>query len=170
MHFTKSQLLEFLNSHQISYQLYSHEPLFTCEQAIEAVKELHIPGMGVKNLFLKDSKKNYYLVSATYDTTVALKLLGKEIGAKELRFADPLALKDYLGVEPGSVTPLATINDQGQVVRMILDKALFDYEHIYVHPLQNSATVVLTPADLIRFFNVTNHTYMVYDFVNNRVV
>lgn len=69
-----------------------------------------------------------------------------------------------------SVTPLATINDQGQVVRMILDKALFDYEHIYVHPLQNSATVVLTPADLIRFFNVTNHTYMVYDFINNRVV
>lgn len=164
MSFTQEQLLNYLSTHHINYTLFTHQPLFTCEQAKEITGALNIPGMGIKNLFLKDSKKNLYLISATYATHVDLKETGKALGAKELRFADAALLLQYLAVEPGSVTPLAVINDKAQSVKLILDAALFDQEYIQVHPLKNDATIVITPTDLVKFFTTTNRSYVVHDF------
>jgi Ala-tRNA(Pro) deacylase len=168
--YTQEQLLEFLRSHAITYQLYTHQPLFTCEQALEAIAELAIPGTGIKNLFLKDSKKKLYLIVASYDTRVDLKTTGKTLEAKELRFADATLLMNHLGVEPGSVTPLATINDTQHDVQIIVDAAIFNSAFIQVHPLHNTATVVIIPADLIAFFKAINRSYLVYDFVNHQLV
>ena len=170
MHFTQEQLLEYLSNHQISYQLYTHPQLFTCEQAMEIVKQLNMPGMGIKNLFLKDSKKKLYLIVATYNTRVDLKTVGKTLEAKELRFADAQLLMQYLGVEPGSVTPLALINDKDQAVQAIIDANLLKQEYIQVHPLKNDATVVITPADLIKFFGLSRRPYLVYDFDKNELI
>ncbi len=170
MHFTQEQLLEYLSSHQIPYQLYTHPKLFTCEQATEIVKRLNMPGMGIKNLFLKDSKKKLYLIVATYNTRVDLKTVGKTLEAKELRFADAQLLMQYLGVEPGSVTPLALINDKDQAVQAIIDVNLLKQEYIQVHPLKNDATVVIAPADLIKFFGLSNRPYKVYDFDKNELI
>ncbi len=170
MHFTQEQLLAYLTSHHINYKLYTHPPLFTYQQAEEIVAKLQIPGTGIKNLFLKDSKKRLYLISATYHTAVDIKTVRKTLDAKELRFADATLLMDNLGVEPGSVTPLALINDTQQVVQAIIDAELLKQEYIQVHPLQNTATVVITPTDLITFFKTTNRPYLVYDFATNQVI
>jgi Ala-tRNA(Pro) deacylase len=170
MHFTQEQLLEYLSTHDIPYRLYAHPQLFTCEQAAEIVAQLNMPGMGIKNLFLKDSKKKLYHIVATYNTRVDLKTVGKILEAKELRFADAQLLMQYLGVEPGSVTPLALINDKDQAVQAIIDAALLKEEYIQVHPLKNDATVVITPADLINFFGLSNRPYIVYDFDKNEIV
>ncbi len=170
MNFTKEQLLEYLSAHQIFYNLYMHPPLFTCEQAEEIIAQMNMPGMGVKNLFLKDSKKKLYLIVATYNTRVDLKTTGKALNAKELRFADSTLLMGYLGVEPGSVTPLALINDKEQAVQTIIDADILKQEYIQVHPLKNDATVLITPADLIRFFSLNNRSYLVYDFAKNQIV
>lgn len=169
MHFTQEQLLEYLSIHQIPYKLYTHPQLFTCEQAADIVAQLNMPGMGIKNLFLKDSKKKLYLISATYNTRVDLKTVGKVLEAKELRFADAQLLMQYLGVEPGSVTPLALINDTTQTVQAIIDAELLNEEYIQVHPLKNDATVAITPADLIKFFGLSNRPYLVYDFAKNQI-
>lgn len=170
MNFTQEQLLDYLRNHQISYQLYRHIPLFTCEQAEEVIAEMNIPGVGIKNLFLKDSKKRLYHIIATYHTQVDLKAVGKVLEAKELRFANAELLMQYLGVEPGSVTPLALLNDKEQAVQAIVDADLFNHEYIQVHPLKNDATVVITPANLIKFFNLSNRSYVVYDFTRNQIV
>jgi Ala-tRNA(Pro) deacylase len=166
-HYTQQALLDYLSTHDIPYTLYTHAPLFTCEQAKDIVAQMNIPGAGVKNLFLKDSKKNLYLITTLDDTKVDLKTVGKTLGAKELRFADATLLMDYLGIEPGSVTPLALINDTQSQVKVIIDAAVLKCNFIQVHPLKNSATVVITPADLIKFFALTNKPYLVYDFINN---
>lgn len=170
MRFTQEQLLEYLRTNGISYKLYTHPPLFTCEQASEIVAQLNIPGMAIKNLFLKDSKKKLYHIVATFDTRVDLKTTGKVLEAKELRFADAQLLMKHLGVEPGSVTPLALINDSDQAVQAIIDADLFKHEYIQVHPLRNDATVVITPADLIKFFGFQNRSYRVYDFAKNQFI
>jgi Ala-tRNA(Pro) deacylase len=169
MHLTREQLLTYLNTHHITYQLYNHIPLFTCEQALEVVKELDIPGMGVKNLFLKDDKRNLYLIVAAYDTRVDLKITGKTLEAKGLRFADAVLLMNNLGVEPGSVTPLALINDKEQAVQVILDAELLKQKQIQVHPLKNDTTVVITPTDLITFLRLINRSYLTYDFVKHEI-
>jgi len=168
MHFTQEQLLEYLTTHHFSYTLYTHSQLFTCEQAMDIIKQLNIPGTGIKNLFLKDSKKNLYLIVATYNTQIDLKTVGKTLQAKELRFADATLLLNHLGVEPGSVTPLSVINDKERLVQVIMDADIFKQEYIQVHPLKNDATVVISPADLLRFFTLQNKSYQVYNFTLNQ--
>jgi len=170
MFFTQEQLLEYLTAHSIAYKLYTHAPLFTCEQALEIIEQLKMPGMGVKNLFLKDDKKKLYLIVAAYTTCVDLKTTGNVLQAKGLRFADATLLMHHLGVEPGSVTPLALIHDKEQKVQAIIDANLFKQEYIQVHPLKNSATVVITPADLVTFLASINKRYLVYDFTKNEII
>lgn len=169
MLYTQEQLLQYLQTNQISYHFYNHEPLFTCDQALDIVAKLNIPGMGVKNLFLKDDQKKLYLISAAYNTQINLKEVGKNLGFKGLRFADATLLMNHLHVEPGSVTPLALINDQEQQVQVILDAQLFKQEHLQVHPLKNDATVVITPADLMIFLNLINRPCVIYDFINDQI-
>lgn len=170
MNFTQSQLLAYLQTHQINYQLYRHEPLFTCEDAAKVIEQLQIPGVGIKNLFLKDSKQRLYHIVATYNTRVDLKRTGTVLGAKELRFANAELLKQHLGVEPGSVTPLALINDLGQAVQIIIDSDIFKHAYVQMHPLNNDATVVIMPADLIKFLTLLNRSYLTYDFTENQLI
>ncbi len=169
MQYTQEQLLEHLQKHEISYQLYTHAPVFTCEQALEITEQMNIPGAGIKNLFLKDRKKKLYLIVAINDTRVELKTIGNVLEAKELRFADATLLMNHLGVEPGSVTPLALINDPEHKVQLILDATILTQDFIQIHPLQNSATVAMTPADLMKFLGLMDRSYIVYDFNQNKV-
>ena len=46
--------------------------------------------------------------------------LGEVLGAGRLSFGSPDRLRRQLGVEPGSVTPLALINDGSRLVRLIM--------------------------------------------------
>jgi Ala-tRNA(Pro) deacylase len=164
MNYTKEDILTYLSSHEIRYTLYSHEPLFTCEQAQEIIGHLNLPGTGVKNLFLKDKAKKLYLITACDNTRIDLKAVSKTLHAKDLRFADADLMQQHLGVTPGSVTPLALINDKEHVVQPIIDAALLEHAYIQIHPMQNDATVVISPEDLIKFFGLIERSYAVYDF------
>ena len=167
--FTQDQLLEYFQTHQLSYKLYQHEAVATVEQDLQAIAELNIPGVVIKNLFLKDDYKNFYLVSAVHTTKIDLKSLGKVIEAKKLRFADATLLHTHLGVEPGSVTPLALINDPEFTVKFILDSNILGQGYIQVHPLRNDATVAIKPADLIQFLKLMDRKYDVYNFTHNEL-
>ncbi len=169
MHINQQQLLAHLDTHAIGYTLYSHQPLFTCEQALEVVNQLRIPGMGIKNLFLKDKKDRLYLITATHTTRIELKKVGKALEAKELRFAAPELLMEHLGVEPGSVTPLALINDRQKEVHIIIDAEIFAHEYIQIHPLKNDATVVISSKDLMAFFKTIQRTAIAYNFLEHQL-
>ena len=109
--------LEKLN---IPYKTYFHEPLFTVEQAMKVASE--IPGAQCKNLFLKDSKNNVYLLVAVHDTKVPLKKVSKFIQAPELRFAQEDLLQHFLGVQPGAVTPFGLMHDHEKKVVVLFVK------------------------------------------------
>lgn len=168
MHCTKELLLEYLSTHACAYTLYTHSPLFTCEQAAGVIKELNISGVAVKNLFLKDNNKRLYLISAASHTHIDLKAVGTVLDAKGLRFADATLLMNHLRVAPGSVTPLALINDKEKAVQPIIDAELLQQDYIQIHPMQNDATVVLTPNDLLKFLSLIERSYIVYDFGENK--
>jgi len=167
MALTQAELLQYLATHNIEYQLYEHEPLRTCEQAVVVVERMQIPGMGIKNLFLKDSKKRLYHIIASHTTRIDLKQTGKTLGAKELRFANSELLMTHLGVEPGAVTPLALINDAHNEVQAIIDHTLLDHTHIQAHPLKNDATVVIRLKDLQTFFETISKPYHIYNFADH---
>ena len=51
------------------------------------------------------------------------------------------------------------INDTGLEVPLILDEWMMDQPRINFHPLLNTMTVGLSPADLIRFLENLGHSY-----------
>ncbi|MCX7384670.1 MAG: prolyl-tRNA synthetase associated domain-containing protein, partial [Alphaproteobacteria bacterium] len=73
------------------------------------------------------------------------------IGSKRISFGSAEDLVRILGVEPGSVTPLAMINDAAREVRLVLDAGMLEAAAVLVHPLVNTATLIMPPADLLRF-------------------
>lgn len=147
--------LEKLN---ITFGTHNHAPAFTCAQMEELRKGL--PPFGeMKNLFLKDKRKNYYLLTASYTTTINLKALAQSLPAPELRFARPDELESILGVTPGSVTLFALINDTSHQVKVLLDKTIFDHDTIGLHPLRNDMTTIITPHDAEKFITALGYSY-----------
>ena len=58
-----------------------------------------------------------------------------------------------LGIEPGSVTPLAAFNNQAHEVKLVNDSRLASVACANVHPLRNTATLGLSGADLLAWFH-----------------
>ena len=133
-----------------------HEPVFTVEESRSL--RGRIAGAHTKNLFLRDNKKTFFLVTLEEERAVDLKRLRGLIGAKGgLSFASPEALLEHLGVRPGSVSPLAAVNDAAGAVRVFLDKDLLAAEAVNCHPLVNTKTTTIAPAYLVAFLKSTGH-------------
>jgi Ala-tRNA(Pro) deacylase len=133
----------------------SHEALFTVEQS-RALRG-QIPGGHTKNLFLKDKRGDFYLVVALEDAAIALKSLHHRLGAGRFSFGSQQAMRELLGVEPGSVTPFAAINDTEGRVKVVLDSALLAHEVLNFHPLVNTMTTSIPRARLLEFLAATGH-------------
>jgi Ala-tRNA(Pro) deacylase len=156
------QLFARLDQLGIAHRTVEHPPVFTVEEA-KALRG-NLPGHHIKNLFLRNKKEEMWLVVALEDRAIDLKRLGEVLGAGRLSFGSADRLKRALGVEPGSVTPLSLVNDEAHAVRLVLDRGMADGGPVNAHPLVNTMTTALAPADLLRFFAATGHTPHWLDF------
>lgn len=156
------QLFDRLEALGIAHRTVEHPPVFTVEEA-KALRG-NLPGHHIKNLFLRNKKEEMWLVVALEDRAVDLKRLGEVLGAGRLSFGSPDRLRRQLGVEPGSVTPLALINDGSRLVRLALDRGLVDGGPVNAHPLVNTMTTAIATEDLQRFFAATGHVPLWLDF------
>ncbi len=161
MNENQQKLFGYLQQLSIETTTYVHEPVFTVEQAQATA---HVPATHVKNLFLKDKKKRFWLITALFDTAIRLKDVAKKLSAPELRFANEQELMRYLKVTPGSVTPLALINDTHHEVSVVLDSCIFEQTQIGCHPLENNATTVLMPQDLQKFVAALGNPLIIMNF------
>lgn len=140
----------------IPYTMHDHPPLRTVEESKALRGEL--PGGHIKNLFLRDKKRNMWLVTVLEDRKVDLKELRRRLGAQgALSFGSAELLDEALGVSPGSVTPFAVLNDARGRVRFALDAAVLEQDPVNAHPLTNEATTAVAPADLVAFVRACDH-------------
>lgn len=152
---SEAKLYADLESLGIAWTALEHEAVFTVEES-EAIHDA-MPGAHTKNLFLKDASGAFFLVTVDHAVRVDLKALAGVIGAKKLSFGKAEDMERLLGVTPGSVTPLAAINDGEGAVKVVLDTTLAGAAMVNVHPLRNTATIGLPGADLIRALTHWNH-------------
>jgi Ala-tRNA(Pro) deacylase len=152
---TPAELFALLDRLGIAHTTVSHQALFTVEQS-RALRG-QIPGGHTKNLFLKDKRGEFYLVVALEDAAIALKSLHDRLGAGRFSFGSAQAMRELLGVEPGSVTPFAAINDIAGRVRVVLDAAMLAHEVLNFHPLVNTMTTSISRAGLLKFLAATGH-------------
>jgi len=153
----KDQLFEYFTKNGIKYNNVEHPEVFTVEAMMPYLKD--VKGAICKNLFLKDKKKNLYLLAAAHDKEVKLNDVAKKVGAKELRFGDESVMLELLGVSQGCVTAYALANDVNKNVKFIVDSSLLDGSHSSVnfHPMVNTATTSISTQDFGKFLSLTGH-------------
>lgn len=156
-------LFDRLDALGIQSKTHEHPPLRTVAESQALRGEL--PGAHIKNLFLRDKKRRYFLVTVSEDQEVDLKWLRRAIGAQgTLSFGSSDALFELLGVEPGAVTPFGLMNDTDGQVTAFLDQSLMQADLINAHPLQNDMTTAIAATDLERFMTSENHAPGWVDF------
>ena len=129
-----SNFYQFLAQNHIEYERHDHPPVYTVADVERLVPPL--PAVKTKNLFLRDKKgRRHFLVAVPAKKRVDIKGLGAVIGAGRLSFGSPDRLKKYLGVEPGSVTVFATINDPENAVELYFDRMLWNEAQFQFHHL-----------------------------------
>ncbi|WP_296086280.1 prolyl-tRNA synthetase associated domain-containing protein [uncultured Agrobacterium sp.] len=157
---TAQDLFSFLDGLGIKHSTTQHAPVFTVTES-ESLRDL-IPGGHTKNLFVKDKKDQYFVLTVEENAAVDLKTVHKTIGAaSKVSFGKPEKMLEYLGVIPGSVTVFGAINDTGQQVTFVLDSELMKHDLINGHPLSNDATTTVGRDDLVRFLEATGHTPLI---------
>ena len=158
----QTQLYALFDEHGIAYAHNTHPPLHTVEESKELRGDL--PGAHVKNMFLKDKKGQFWLVTCLEHRRIRIRDLEKQIGAAKASFGKPEALWEMLGIRPGAVSPFGLINDAEHQVRVVLDEQMLSVDPINAHPLHNEATTTVSLADFKRFFQITGHEPIVIDF------
>ncbi len=153
---TPDELFAYLDSLGIAHKSVSHPPLFTVEE-LQALRG-KIPGAHTKNLFLRDKKGVPFLVVALEDAAIELRSLHRLLGASgRFSFGSAELMRELLGVEPGSVTPFAVINDNDRRVTVVLDAGLMAHEVLNFHPLRNTGTTTISRQGLLTFLDATGH-------------
>src|ERR1700722_4768239 len=150
------ELFAYLDSLGIAHKTITHPAVFTVEEG----RELRgtIAGAHTKNLFLRDKKGTVFLVVALENAVIELKSLHRLLGASgRFSFGSAELMRELIGVEPGSVTPFAVINDKGLRVTVVLDAAMMGHAVLNFHPLVNTGTTTISREALLKFLEATGH-------------
>lgn len=154
---------ELLSAHAIPFTRYDHDAVFTCDDVTRAVPA-DAAGVQTKNLFLRDHRgKRHWLLVTSCEKAVDLKSVAPLIDADHLSLASPERLLKYLGVTPGSVTVLGLAHDTAHAVALVVDRDVWNADAWRVHPLTNTATLVIATPDVRRFIAATGHEPRVID-------
>ena len=149
-------LFAYLDRLGIAHKTVTHRAVFTVEESREL--RVQIAGGHTKNLFLRDKKGTPFLVVASEDAVIELKSLHRRLGASgRFSFGSTELMRELLGVEPGSVTPFAVLNDKDRRVSVVLDAAMMENPVLNFHPLVNTGTSTIARDDLVKFLSATGH-------------
>jgi Ala-tRNA(Pro) deacylase len=153
---TPEDLFAHFDTLGIPHRTYEHPPVFTVAEATELRGSL--PGGHCKSLFLKDKKGRFWLAVMLEERRIDLRKLAARLGAPRFSFGSPADLQRLLGVEPGSVTPFALVNDFEHHVTPVLDAEMLRQDPLNYHPLRNDRTTAVSSADLLRLITASGHT------------
>ena len=154
----QKELYDLLEQLGIEYEYHEHPPAPTVEEAVRYWND--IDAAKCKNLFLRNHKGNrHYLVIIEHTHALAIHDLEKMLRQGKLSLASEKRLQKYLGLRPGSVSPFGLINDAEHHVHLFLDENLQQFDRISFHPNVNTATLVVSFADFLRFLDHRGNTY-----------
>ena len=157
-----TDIYEFLDTIGVSYERFDHPAVYTVSEAKKLSPKMD--GASTKNLFLRDKKGiRHFLVIVPQDKQVDLKELSSILEASRLSFASPDRMKKYLGIEPGSVSILALLNDSDKTVEVFVDNELWSAEIILCHPLVNTSTLAIPRDGIKHFVKKTGHKLMLVE-------
>ena len=151
--------LEELN---INFEYHEHPSAHTVEEASKywaGINSTHC-----KNLFFRNHKGNkHYLVILEYTQQLNIHELEKVLKQGKLSFASPERMMKYLGLTPGSVSPFGLIHDTSRHVHLFIDSKLKAAHRLSFHPNLNTASLIVSSDDFLRYLDWRGNTY---DFID----
>jgi Ala-tRNA(Pro) deacylase len=154
----QTELYSLLNELSIPVEYHEHPPLATINDAIIHWKDYN--SGRCKNIFFRNHKGDrHYLVILEHLRQLNIHDLEKRLKQGKLTFASDKRLMKYLGVEPGSVSPFGLINDKEKNVHLFIDDKLRESERLAFHPNVNTATLVISNTDFLKFLDYTGNSY-----------
>jgi Ala-tRNA(Pro) deacylase len=154
----QKELYTLFEELSIRFEYYEHPPLATIEEAKIHWKDYN--SGRCKNIFFRNHKGDrHYLVILEHLRQLEIHDLEKRLKQGKLTFASDQRLKKYLGLEPGSVSPFGLINDKEKHVHLFIDEKLNEFDRLAFHPNVNTATLVISKTDFLKFLNHSGNTY-----------
>jgi Ala-tRNA(Pro) deacylase len=154
----QKELYDLFSKLDINFEYHEHPPLATIEDAKIHWKDYN--SGRCKNIFFRNHKGNrHYLVILEHLRQLNIRDLEVRLRQGKLTFASDQRLMRYLGVGPGSVSPFGLINDAENHVHIFIDEKLRNYERLAFHPNVNTASLVISTADLIKFLEFTGNSF-----------
>jgi Ala-tRNA(Pro) deacylase len=154
----QKELYQLLAELNIQFEYHEHPPLATIEEARIHWKNYN--SGRCKNIFFRNHKGDrHYLVILEHLRQLNIHDLEKRLKQGKLSFASDQRLKKYLGVEPGSVSPFGLINDSEHHVHLFIDEKLNESERLAFHPNINTASLVLSKSDFLKFLAHTGNSF-----------
>lgn len=155
-------LYQLLDELKITFDYHEHPPAPTIGEAMKYWKD--IEAIHCKNLFFRNHKGNrHYLVILDHRRNLGVHELEQRLKQGKLTFASPERMQRFLGVKPGSVSPFGLIHDLEHHVHLFIDSQLRDARRISFHPCDNTASLVITWSDFLRFLNFMSNSYEFLD-------
>jgi Ala-tRNA(Pro) deacylase len=162
----QSELYDKFKELSINFEYHEHPPVVTITDAKIHWKNLDTGKC--KNIFVRNHKGNrHYLIILEHLRQLNMRDLEKRLKQGKLTFASDKRLKKYLGVEPGSVSPFGLINDKEQHVHLFIDEALENYDRLLFHPNINTASLVISKDDFIRFLQSSGNSFQFIKLYND---
>jgi Ala-tRNA(Pro) deacylase len=154
----QKELYMLLDELDIPFHYREHPPVNTIEEATRYWK--NYDSGRCKNIFLRNHKGDkHYLVILEHLRSLSMKDLESRLKQGKLSFASEKRLKKYLGLKPGSVSPFGLINDNDKHIHLFIDKKLLDFKNLSFHPNDNTASLIISKDDFIRFLEHQGNSY-----------
>lgn len=154
----QKELYDLFEKLDIKFEYHEHPPLATIEDAKIHWKDYN--SGRCKNIFFRNHKGDkHYLVILEHLRQLDIHDLEKRLRQGKLSFASDQRLKKYLGVEPGSVSPFGLINDNEKHVHLFIDEKLKESDRLAFHPNVNTASLVISKIDFLRFLEHSGNSY-----------
>ncbi len=154
----QEDLYRVLKNLGIEFEYHEHPPLATIEDAKTHWKDYN--SGRCKNIFFRNHKGDrHYLVILEHLRQLNIRDLEQRLKQGKLTFASDQRLKKYLGVEPGSVSPFGIINDSEKHVHIFIDQKLRHENRLAFHPNINTATLVISQQDFLKFLDQSGNSY-----------
>ena len=162
------ELIELLKKEKYEIKVHQHDALFTVEDSKKLRGE--IDGAHSKNLFLKNKKNEFFLLSCEEADKIDLKKISKSLELGNISFAKQAYLEKYLKIKPGSVSPFALLNDNGSFVNFYLEKTLYESKFLNFHPLINTFTITIETDNFIEFMIENNKKIHIFSSAEGNIV
>lgn len=157
----KKRVRAMLDESGIEYEWLDHARLFTMEDCHAVAGKLN--GYVFKNLLLSNRQKSLFYMFLTDEAPFKSSAFSKALGVSRVSFVNGDDMMKLLGIVPGSVSPLALINDTQNRVRLVINRSILSHARLCMHPGDSTATVSMTADDMLKI--CTRQLGHMYDII-----